>query len=219
MFNLYNKKKTFYIGNDKLKIDLSNLDCLGYGATNYVYRYNENVLKINHKIDDDITNFQYLKDADLNLKLISIPTQIIYNKDSEFVGTVAKYIDGISKKEEYLELLLNMNNRQLLENIIILKRDLDVLTKNKITAYDLSLNNIVISNSQIHHIDYGCFFRNTRYPSNNDRSLYLFLDEMINTLYRYYHNKHYLSINYDWFDFLSGELDNSSNVESLIKKL
>lgn len=156
---IYTKDKVINVNKDKY----NRLDN-GMTVTNEVYRYNNYVIKLFKKAEDELF-YRYFVDCNLKLDVISVPYDLGYDKDNNFVGNLALYIDGIRNFNDYFNYLMHMNKEQLFSNLYMLKNDLEILSKYNIIARDLRVGNCVFKDNILHHVDYGNFLKN--YNSEN----------------------------------------------------
>mgnify|MGYP003302461873 CR=1 FL=1 len=149
-----------YIGDKVVKTDkLERLDN-GTTVTNKVYKYGNNVIKIFHGNEDELF-YRYFVDCNLKLNVISTPIDLVYNKKNEFIGNTSKYIDGLDLTDN-LDVISDLTKKQLLLNLNMLKYDLLLLKKYKISTIDLRVGNCIYKDGILYHVDYGGF----RYISN-----------------------------------------------------
>lgn len=152
-----------YIGDKVVKINKHQRIDSGITITNNVFRYGNYVIKLFKGVEDELF-YRYFIDCDLKLNVISVPCDLGYDKEDNFVGNLSLYVDGIRDFNMYFNSLLHTNKEQLLSNLYMLKSDLEMLSKCNIIARDLRVGNCVFKDDILYHIDYGNFLRNY----NND---------------------------------------------------
>lgn len=154
-----------YVGENRVvKIDKRKCERLDDGrtSTNEVYRIGNDVYKFFHSHIDEgkkhmIYKNQYFLDCHMDLKVIKMLDNLIYNKNRTCIGTHATYVDGINDAQKFIPYILKMKKNEFLESFYLLESDLEQLTKHKIAAYDLYPYNSILKNGILYHIDYGYF--------------------------------------------------------------
>ena len=217
-----------YVGDSKpVKIDKRRCERLDDGktSTNEVYRNGKDVYKFFHSYLDEGRNFtinknQYFLDCKMDLKVIMMLDNLIYNSSKKCIGTHTTYVDGIRELEKIIPVLLEMKKNQFLESFYLLEKDLEVLTKNKIAVYDLLPYNSILKKGILYHIDYG-YFERCDNPNKNICLMDEYIQELLDNIYEYLGYKvdtvHLLSNNL--FDYLKKDMNEGETVKEYVKKI
>lgn len=145
----------YYYGNRVINMSEEELDShyLNEGLESFVYLFDDVVLKIYKKrcrklqlSEEDVKRL-----SGIETERIVMPEDIVYDDLNKFSGYTMKYISTCIKiplKDD------KINN--LVKEIEKYEKDIEILSKNKISIYDLNINNTVINNG-IYSIDPGSF--------------------------------------------------------------
>ena len=213
----------FYIEDKEYCFDNDTLNdlYLSEGKEGTVYKYKNLAIKIYHEHSKkdrlDENTCELLKS--INTKRILLPRKLVYNKDKKFIGYTTDYHQKYS-----LDNLKRMKIKSLKEELQLIKKDIELLSKNNITIDDLYIDNIILSDG-LYFIDPGSFWisKNNRYLSyDNKNKMNNFIINNIFTKAGDIPKKKYQilnrRLNYD--EFVDEALPNSKDsTHSYLKKL
>ena len=145
----------FYYNNRVMNMSRKELDSyyLGEGLESTVYLFDEIVVKIykSHCRKIRLNEEDVKRLSKIETERIVMPEYLVYDDLNKFSGYTMKYIPT------YIKIPLKddkINN--LVKEIEKYEKDIEILSKEKISIYDLNINNAVINNG-IYSIDPGSF--------------------------------------------------------------
>lgn len=145
----------FYYNNRVMNMSRKELDSyyLGEGLESTVYLFDEIVVKIykSHCRKIRLNEEDVKRLSKIETERIVMPEDLVYDDLNKFSGYTMKYIPT------YIKIPLKddkINN--LVKEIEKYEKDIEILSKEKISIYDLNINNAVINNG-IYSIDPGSF--------------------------------------------------------------
>lgn len=145
----------FYYNNRVMNMSQKELDSyyLGEGLESTVYLFDEIVVKIykSHCRKIRLNEEDVKRLSKIETERIVMPEYLVYDDLNKFSGYTMKYIPTCIKiplKDD------KINN--LVKEIEKYEKDIETLSKEKISIYDLNINNAVINNG-IYSIDPGSF--------------------------------------------------------------
>lgn len=145
----------FYYNNRVMNMSRKELDSyyLGEGLESTVYLFDEIVVKIykSHCRKIRLNEEDVKRLSKIETERIVMPEYLVYDDLNKFSGYTMKYIPT------YIKIPLKddkINN--LVKEIEKYEKDIETLSKEKISIYDLNINNAVINNG-IYSIDPGSF--------------------------------------------------------------
>lgn len=145
----------FYYNNRVMNMSQKELDSyyLGEGLESTVYLFDEIVVKIykSHCRKIRLNEEDVKRLSKIETERIVMPEDLVYDDLNKFSGYTMKYIPT------YIKIPLKddkINN--LVKEIEKYEKDIEILSKEKISIYDLNINNAVINNG-IYSIDPGSF--------------------------------------------------------------
>ena len=146
--------------------------CIGEGTEGFVYKINNSAVKIYHKYSrkerlDENTCILLSK---INTKRILLPRKLVYNVNNKFIGYTTDFHQKYS-----LENIKRMKLKSLKNELELIKKDIEILSKNDISLDDLFIDNIILSDG-LYFIDPGSFWIN----KNNKNLNYDNKDKMNN---------------------------------------
>ena len=145
----------YYVGSRELKISKKELNDLyiDEGTEVEVFRFNNEVLKIYkpycRKVRLDENSINTLKK--INTKRFIMPSGVIKNESLELVGYSMPYIESYG-----LDKFSKMNISYLIDELDVIRKDLKILSKNKIDIEDINIGNVLVGDG-IYFIDPGSF--------------------------------------------------------------
>lgn len=145
----------FYYNNRVMNMSRKELNSyyLGEGLESTVYLFDEIVVKIykSHCRKIRLNEEDVKRLSKIETERIVMPEDLVYDDLNKFSGYTMKYIPT------YIKIPLKddkINN--LVKEIEKYEKDIEILSKEKISIYDLNINNAVINNG-IYSIDPGSF--------------------------------------------------------------
>lgn len=212
-----------YIDNEKLNFSRDSFEFIGDGMEGEVYRNDNLALKLYHNIprkdtiDLETTRaFTYL-----DTERILLPKKVIYDDNHNMIGYATLY------KENYNHALKLIKGDKFVEEISIIKDDIDLLSHKDILVNDLHRDNMIYDGS-IYLVDPGSYYFNIDntdvYNHNNNEFNRFLFGELID-----YELKQVTSLKKakairdiltsDGFDSIKSDLGNSKNLRSYVNNL
>lgn len=164
----------YYVNQKEIILRKNNY--LTEGSDTSIYKISSTIYKIN-KFKINPNQIKILeKPKTINTTQILLPIDFIYNKEKEIVGTTSKYIE---KNQNQFDISIS----KLYSNLLVIEKDLNILSENKISVHDIHINNIIVdTNLNIYIIDYGDFYNeknSTIADKQNKKCFLLLLREII----------------------------------------
>lgn len=146
-----------YIGDEKVNFSKSDLEnrYINKGREGKVYQYRNEALKIytsELKYRKKLTESEVKKMSSVLTDRILLPKRPIYNEAKEFIGYTTSF-----KIEAPKERIGLMKFKDLISDLELIKKDIDIISKNNIELDDLNCGSLLMTQSNLFIGDPGAY--------------------------------------------------------------
>ena len=155
-------KIAVYYENEYINLNTEGLDKYDKGKEGIVYFYKDLAIKIYHTFPKKYKlNFDDVKFlSKIETQRILLPRSVVFkigDNKSSFNGYATKRVNNIQDFKE----VENLGKSKFIKELQLLKKDIDILTKNNIQIRDMEHKNNILYNGNIYYVDPGSFIKNT----------------------------------------------------------
>lgn len=155
-------KIAVYDEKEYINLNTDDLDKYDKGKEGIVYFYKDLAIKIYHTFPKKCKlNFDDVKFlSKIETKRILLPRSGVFkigDNKATFNGYVTKRINNIQDFKE----VENLSGSKFIKELQLIKKDINILTQNKIQIRDMEHKNNILYNGNIYYVDPGSFIKNT----------------------------------------------------------